>query len=85
MIPSPLFLTTTISHLRTSVNEFGEAAHRRMVVSGQVLSTSLVSTSILMMLSLVTPSRRGTTLLRARIFSYVMCVMVGGFVGTASV
>ena len=58
------------------MNEFGEATHCCTVVSGQVLSTSLVFTSILMILSRVMPNRQGTS------FSYVMCVMVGAFVGT---
>ena len=62
------------------MNEFGEAVHRCMVVSDQVFNTSLVFTSILMMLSRVMPNRRGTSLLRPRNFSCVMCVMVGAFV-----
>lgn len=53
----------------TRVNEFGEAAHLLTVVRGQVFSTSLVFSSTLMIDSRVIPRRRGTSLLRPRIFS----------------
>ena len=55
--------------LLTRVNELGEAAHRLTVVRGHVLSTSFVFLSIHVMDSRVMPRRRGTSLLRLRIFS----------------
>ncbi len=53
------------------MKELGEAAQRRTVVRGHVLSTSLVFSSTLMMDSLVIPRRRGTSLLRPRNFSCI--------------